>query len=332
MAITNTPALGNIPLVDRQLDDTFAIQTGQLTSNVVGVVTWGISGVTAVNGVATKVGTYGTYQLNTTTGLYTFTPNDAAIEATTGGVLATLAGNGINIFAIEAGATSADFLIGFAVTETLGAGSTSDTLGNDTLVTLAVDQKFAGLAGDDNYTIAATHTGTVITEAVNGGTDTVTTSVDYTLAANIENLTIGLTGIVGTGNELANRLTGLAGATTSTLIGAAGNDTLISLTGNDSLAGGAGDDSYTIDNTADTVTELTGEGWDAVTTSVTGVTLATNAEVLILGAGALAGTGNAGNNYLLANSVGAATNNTLNGGTGAAMTVTILISLTMQVT
>jgi hypothetical protein len=47
---------------------------------------------------------------------------------------------------------------------------------------------------------------------VNGGIDTVISSVTYTLAANVENLQFtGSAAVNGTGNNLINRITGNAG-------------------------------------------------------------------------------------------------------------------------
>jgi Ca2+-binding RTX toxin-like protein len=62
-----------------------------------------------------------------------------------------------------------------------------------------------------------------VTEAASAGTDAVSASVTYTLSANVENLTLtGTAAINGTGNSLANVITGNAG--NNTLNGGAGAD------------------------------------------------------------------------------------------------------------
>jgi Ca2+-binding RTX toxin-like protein len=331
MAITTLTLIGT-PFVDTQFDDTFVASTGALTSTAAAgiVVTYGITGVTAVGGVATQVGTYGTLVLNTASGAYTFTPNDATIEPLAADVLAPV--NGFSVFSVEAGVATGAAVLSFDITQGAPAsGLITETIGNDTLTgTVAINEKFAGLTGDDTYVI--TGVGAIIVEAANAGIDTVTSTVTYTLAANLENLTATGTGIVLTGNELANIVTTSGG---NTVAGAAGNDTLISLGGADTLAGGTGDDSYTVNTanntfaytaatgltvtapTGDVVTENAGEGWDVVTASAN-TTLGLNAEVLILTdfAGGI-GNGNAGANYILANATGTANLNTLSGGAGA---------------
>ena len=159
----------------------------------------------------------------------------------------------------------------------------------------------AGGAGSDDYYVD--QVGDVVVENINEGTDSVLSSVSYTLGANVEYLTLtGAAAVNGTGNALANILSGNAAA--NVLDGGAGNDTLI---------GGAGDDLYIIDSTADVVTEAASAGIDSVQSSVT-CTLSTNAENLTLtGGAAINGTGNSAANVLTGNSAA----NTLNGGTGA---------------
>ena len=79
-------------------------------------------------------------------------------------------------------------------------------------------------------------------EAAGAGIDTVESSVDYTLGANVENLRLAGAAAIGTGNELANVITA-SSAQHSTLHGLDGNDTLLGADGGDTLFGGAGNDS-----------------------------------------------------------------------------------------
>jgi len=89
----------------------------------------------------------------------------------------------------------------------------SNPLLKDTLV---------GGAGNDTYVINRSD---VITEAVNGGTDTVRSTISYTLGANLENLVLLGTGnLAGTGNSLNNTIYGNAG--NNTMNGSTGIDTV----------------------------------------------------------------------------------------------------------
>ena len=118
---------------------------------------------------------------------------------------------------------------------------------------------FVGTAGNDHYFIDSSKD--TISEAASGGIDHVATTLDhYTLGANLENLThLGLGDFAGTGNALANIITG-----------GFGHDTLLGLDGNDTLNGGAGDDSLQGGNGTDALNGGYGNdtllgGWQADT-------------------------------------------------------------------
>lgn len=118
------------------------------------------------------------------------------------------------------GRDGADTLVGGAGDDNLDGSAGVDTLvggaGNDTYI---VDD-----AGDviDETAIAIVRKKSVVVDA--GGTDLVKTYSDYTLGANVENLTaIGFSTVNLTGNAGANVLTGNVGA--NILKGLGGNDT-----------------------------------------------------------------------------------------------------------
>ncbi len=166
-----------------------------------------------------------------------------------------------------------------------------------------------GRAGDDSYYVD--NTGDSVTEAQGEGTDRVISSISYTLGDHLEDLQLsGTAAVNATGNAHDNKLTGNSGA--NTLTGRAGDDRLTGGLGADQMLGGEGDDLYEVDNTADVVIELAGEGTDTVESTVT-YTLASDVENLILtGLTAIDGTGNALNNVLQGN----VADNLLSGGAG----------------
>jgi len=171
--------------------------------------------------------------------------------------------------------------------------------GNDDLNGAAGADTMAGGIGNDTYHVD--NAGDVVSEAAGQGTDTVIATISTTLAANVENLSLTAAGLTGTGNELANQITGSAGA--DSIDGGAGADT---------MSGGAGNDTYFVDNTGDVVVELAGGGTDTVIASVN-TTLSAEVENLVLTGAAHVGTGNA-----LANTItGTDGNDTLDGGAGA---------------
>ena len=75
---------GSVSYVDTAANDSFVNATGTLVGadeDVGNTLTYGVSGGTVAAGVSTRVGTYGTLAVNTTSGAYTFTPNNNAIQA-----------------------------------------------------------------------------------------------------------------------------------------------------------------------------------------------------------------------------------------------------------
>lgn len=161
----------------------------------------------------------------------------------------TLIGN------IAVGATGNELdnvMVGNTLGNTMQGRSGSDVLygnaGNDFLNgELGQDQMFGGLGSD---TVVVNDIGDYVWEAVNEGTDTVQSYISYALQANFENLTlIGQTGVVATGNLLANviqgndaanQIDGMGGA--DTLLGNGGNDKLTLHSGREQVAGGSGTD------------------------------------------------------------------------------------------
>jgi Ca2+-binding RTX toxin-like protein len=202
------------------------------------------------------------------------------------------------------GNTAANVLTGNAGDNVLNGGTGIDTL--------------IGGLGNDTYVVD--NIGDIVTENADEGTDLVQSSVTYTLAANVENLTLtGASAISGTGNSLNNILIG--NGAVNTLTGGAGDDTLDGGVGADKLIGGTGNDTYFVDNASDVITENAGEGIDTVNSTLA-YTLATNVENLtLLGTTAINGTGNTVDNILTGNSAantltGNAGNDTLDGKAG----------------
>jgi Ca2+-binding RTX toxin-like protein len=172
----------------------------------------------------------------------------------------------------------------------------------------------SGGLGNDTYYVGA---GDTVIENVNSGTDTIVSSIDWSLATtsvNVENLTMVGAAVTGTGDAGNNVITG--NNNNNIIDGGVGADTMI---------GGNGNDTYYVDNVGDVVVEGAGKGSgiDTVISSVS-YTLSANVENLTLraGAGNIDGAGNGLANTIIGNEgnnviTGGAASDTLTGGLGS---------------
>jgi Ca2+-binding RTX toxin-like protein len=205
---------------------------------------------------------------------------------------------------LDAG-TGDDIVRGGRGGDHLSGGDGDDSLfglaGNDTLEGGAGNDTLTGGAGDDSYVYDPADT---IVEAPGGGSDTLRVDVTYTLAMpNIENLLLtGSADLDATGDDQNNALTGNSGA--NVLDGGAGSD---------AMTGGLGNDTYYVDSPGDTVIEGSAAGGTDQVFSTVSFTLGANVENLVLGGGAISGTGNGGANELTGTG---STDNVLSGGAG----------------
>lgn len=124
------------------------------------------------------------------------------------------------------------------IPETFGVSNlyASLTSGDETYGAVGANTMIGGL-GNDTYIVDNINDVAIETTALanQGGTDTVESSVSFSLQNNLDNLTLtGINNINGTGNSLANIITGNAGD--NILTGGAGNDTLDGGSGNDVAA------------------------------------------------------------------------------------------------
>ncbi len=190
------------------------------------------------------------------------------------------------------GTDSIDFAIGGAAGDAFQLGDGDDRVdaggGNDKIDGGAGSDHLDGGTGDDTMTGGADNdfyivdsVNDIVVELAGGGIDTVTSSVAFTLAAQVENLTLtGFGANAGTGNGganliigngAANVLSGLGdndelrgGASDDTLYGGAGNDVLKGDSGADTMDGGLNNDTYYVDSAFDHVVEAANGGVDSV--------------------------------------------------------------------
>ena len=172
------------------------------------------------------------------------------------------------------GMNGADILKGFGGHDELNGGNHDDKLlgynGNDVLVGGNGNDTLNGHAGKDtmegglgNDTIYVDNARDVVKEISGQGTDTIKTTIDWTLVNGLSVETLrtaneaGTNAIKLTGNEIANTLIGNAGANTLDGRGEA-----------DTMRGVGGNDIYYVDNGDDAIIEVVGKGSDTVRASL----------------------------------------------------------------
>ncbi|MCU0548118.1 MAG: DUF4347 domain-containing protein [Leptolyngbya sp. Prado105] len=162
------------------------------------------------------------------------------------------------------GNSLANTLIGNAGNNRLVGGAGNDNLDGS----LGADILIGGL-GNDNYVVD--NLADVVTEALNQGTDSITSSVDWTLSDHIENLTLTGVALNGTGNALNNQIFG--NDENNLLRGFAGDDSIRGGRGADTLIGGRGNDliDLGLDREIDLVVYTSRDGRDVITNFRRGV-------------------------------------------------------------
>jgi Ca2+-binding RTX toxin-like protein len=191
--------------------------------------------------------------------------------------------------------------------------------GNDTLDGGAGADTMEGGAGNDLYYVDIAND--VVTELADAGTDTVHSSVNHALGANVENLVLTGGAAIGKGNGANNSLRG--NGLDNTLRGGSGNDSLDGGLGVDSLEGGSGNDTYVLGTSKDHVKDTSGADDKMTTTISRSLGSYTGIENLTLGGiGDINGRGSGVANDLLGNAGenklwGLAGDDLLRGGAGA---------------
>ena len=147
-----------------------------------------------------------------------------------------------------------------------GNGVFTGTANPDIIQGTAGADVMAGLAGDDTYYV--NHSGDVVVEQAGGGRDTVYATVDYTLAANVEEVHVSAAGLTVTGNgndnvfhvDVAggNVLRGTGTNGTATYAGSKAGATASIVSINESHAARPGSDVLV------NISSVTGSGYDDV--------------------------------------------------------------------
>lgn len=139
-----------------------------------------------------------------------------------------------------------DNISGTNQADTLWGGGGNDSIkglfGNDVIDGGAGEDKMYGGSGNDTYYVDSIKD--TVVENTKGGEDLVVSLTNFTLPANIENLSLtGTNNTFAYGNSLNNQITGNDG--NNIIKGMSGMDILKGLGGNDTISGGLGNDVLT---------------------------------------------------------------------------------------
>lgn len=237
--------------------------------------------------------------------------DDSYIVDNIGDTVIELAGGGTDTVRANVNYTLADNVENIVLTGANAINATGNALdnmltGNDAANVLnggAGADTMIGGGGNDTYLVD--NVGDMVKEVAGEGTDTVKTSIDYKLTANVENLILAGKVVRGTGNDLANAITG--NYANNIIDGGAGADT---------MTGGRGDDVYIVDNARDSVVEWFDFGLGGVDTVRSSVSyaLSDNIENLtLIGSERIDAKGNGVDNVIIGNIA----DNVIDGGGGA---------------
>lgn len=234
--------------------------------------------------------------------------DDTYVVDNAGDVVTEAAGQGIDLVLASLTTTLAANVERLTLTGTGSIGGTGNGLdnlltgnsgrnalsggdGNDTLDGGAGSDTMTGGNGNDTFVVE--RSSDVVSEAAGGGTDTVQSSISYTLGANLENLTLmGTASISATGNTLANMLVGNSGS--NTISGGSGNDTLTGGLGNDNFVFNSALGTANIDTITDFSSSASGNNDvirldDAIFTALgTGATHTISSSQFVANAGGIA--------------------------------------------
>ena len=177
--------------------------------------------------------------------------NDTYVVDNAGDTMIETASSGIDTVEASISWVLGSYIENLVLTGAASLNGTGNALANNLTGNTGINALTGG-TGNDSYVVD--NIGDTTIELASAGTDTVYSSINWTLGVNLENLVLTeAVAVNGTGNALANQLVGNSAANTVT--GLAGNDSLDGAAGADALTGGDGNDTYTGGTGSDTLSD-----------------------------------------------------------------------------